>query len=301
MKLSPHLADIDRAFAALLDHTAPLDQPALYRNAHQGRRIRRDLPSSRPTAEVPCIIPAYPSYDVPLSNTAKKERLLQLAAFEATYHEQPTPISPEMFPIIIDTGASVTVTPCATDFITPIRPVQSVEIKGIAAGLQVRGYGDVRYSFYNDAGQKQHLHLRNCLYVPQCTSRLIWTRQIGISTGHPADGFTSHAEQAYLIVQGQRTTVKYDTISSVPLLYTAPGIQSFHRFCAQQSYLTKASDMPISDTVPAEFTPFLYRNLTKAQQQKLHLHERCAHVHWDQLNSWIRQGSTLRYNLSVHS
>jgi len=36
--------------------------------------------------------------------------------------------------------------------------------------------------------------------------------------------------------------------------------------------------------------PFLYRNLTKAQQQKLHLHERCAHVHWDLLNSLICQG-----------
>jgi hypothetical protein len=30
--------------------------------------------------------------------------------------------------------------------------------------------------------------------------------------------------------------------------------------------------------------------MTPRQQKKLQLHERCAHVHWDQLNSWIRTG-----------
>jgi hypothetical protein len=29
------------------------------------------------------------------------------------------------------------------------------------------------------------------------------------------------------------------------------------------------------------------------QHQKLQLHERCAHTHWEQINSWIRAGALL--------
>jgi len=160
---------------------------------------------------------------------------LKLAAFEATFHDKLTPISPDMLPLIIDTDASITVTPCITDFITPIHPVQALKIKGIAAGLQVRGYGDVKYTFLNDAGNEQHLHLKNCFYVPQCTSQLICPRHIGITTGNPMDGFASMAGHAYITVNGHRTTIQYDSISNLPILYTTPGISSYQRFCAQQS------------------------------------------------------------------
>jgi hypothetical protein len=36
---------------------------------------------------------------------------------------------------------------------------------------------------------------------------------------------------------------------------------------------------------------FLPQNLTPKQQQKLHLHERCAHANWEQINAWIHAGS----------
>jgi len=67
-----------------------------------------------------------------------KERLLQLAAMEATYQDSKTPISPEMVTLVIDTGASVTVMPYITYVVMPIRPVQAVEINGIVVGLEVR-------------------------------------------------------------------------------------------------------------------------------------------------------------------
>jgi hypothetical protein len=193
-----------------------------------------------------------------------------------------------MVPLVIDTGASITVTPYSTDFISPIQPVQSVEIKGIASGLQVRGFGDVCYKFYNDAGELQTLTLPNCLYVPQCTARLLCPRQIGATSGHPGDGFNATSDNPILTFEGKQTTIQYDNISNLPILYTAPGVTSFHRYCAKQGYLNKLSDKNLSEDASPTF---LYRNLTPSQQRKLHLHERCAHAHWDQINSWIRNGS----------
>jgi hypothetical protein len=130
----------------------------------------------------------------------------------------------------------------------------------------------------NDMGMEQHLTLPNSLYVPQCTSRLICPRQIGIMTGKPSNRFTSTAECAHLTVKGHRTTIKYDSISHLPILYTAPGVSSFQRFCATQSYLTKTS-IPQSYGDTQGVLRYMHSNLSKAQQHKLHMHEWCAHIH----------------------
>lgn len=214
-----------------------------------------------------------------------KLHLLNLAAFEATYHDAYTPMSPDMHPLVIDTGASITVTPHTTDFISPIRPVQQVEIKGIASGLKVAGIGTAIYQFYNDTGEVQVLQLENCLYVPQCTTRLLCPRQIGHMTGNVDDGFFAKTNSSVLYVAGKPTTIRYDTTSNLPILYTTPGISSFYRFCANHGIL----HTPTTTEKPTPLNP-QYRNLTPRQHKKLQLHERCAHAHFEQINSWIRSG-----------
>jgi hypothetical protein len=91
--------------------------------------------------------------------------LLHLAAFKATYAYNETPISPDAYLIILDTGASISVIPYKTDFVSGIRLVQSLEIQGIASGLTVQGSGSVKYSFYNDNIILQTIMLKHCLYV----------------------------------------------------------------------------------------------------------------------------------------
>jgi hypothetical protein len=284
MKLSEHIVDIERVFAALLQAYDDFDPIGdVIREIH-GTRICRDLPKLRDRHTIPRIIPTYtPLVDsIPIQN---KEKLLLLAAFEAAYHLSLTPFTPDMVPIVIDTGASVTVTPYATDFTSLIKPVQSVEVKGIASGLQVRGYGDISYQFQNDNGDTQQMILRNCLYVPKCSARLLCPRQLGIASGNPKDGVNALSHAATLTFQGQITTIPYDSVSSLPILYTKPGLDSYKRFCQHQAFLTTTK----SDTTISSWD-IRYNNLTPNQQRKLHLHEKCNHVHWDQLNIWIREG-----------
>jgi len=207
-----------------------------------------------------------------------KEQLLQLAA---TYQDAKTPISPDMVTLVIDTGANVTVTPYTTDFITPIHPIQAVEIKGIAAGLEVKGYSDVSYSFYNDVHEKQTLLLRGCLYIPQCTACLLCPRQIGIPTGHPKDGFHALSSSSTLMVERKPTTILYNKVSNLTILYTAPGVDTFRHFCAHICSL-----QPPSSSSPV----ILPQHLTSQQHYKLNMHERCAHSERDQVKSWIRKG-----------
>jgi len=231
-------------------------------------------------------VPVIPTTFDPLTHTTPHEnqlKLLQLNAFEASYHDSPTPFTPDQFPIIIDTGASITISPYPTDFTSPIRPVQDVEIKGIAAGLKVLGIGDITFNFFDDSGTLHSVLLKDSLYVPQCSSRLLCPRQLALNTGCATDCFIAAADKSILICNGQPITVRYDSIANLPLLYTAPGISSYHRFCAHTAIDSAGRSSPY---------PIL-PNLTSAQKKKLQLHYRCNHVHWDRLNRWIRDG-TLR-------
>jgi transposase InsO family protein len=287
MKLGEQFTHIDHAFASLMASLQAIDSEGpLSSDRAVGRRVRRDLPLQRRFSSVPRIIPQHLN-PCSSSTTDNKLHLLQIAAFEATYADNKTPISPDCFPLIIDTGASISVTPYRTDFISDIHPVQSLEIQGIASGLTVKGAGTVTYSYYNDAGALQTITLKHCLYVPQCTARLLCPRQLGIQSGLPHDGFNATTQQGVLTFQGHPTTIQYDPTTQLPILYTAPGHTSFTRFCAHQSYLTKHPYQLPDCNKP---TQYMYSNLTAAQQKKLHLHERCAHAGWDQLNIWIRQG-----------
>jgi hypothetical protein len=120
-----------------------------------------------------------------------KEKMVLLAAFEATYHDNITPMTPGMVPLIMDTGASISLSPHKTDFISPIQPIQNVAIKGIASGLTVEGTGDLSYTYVNDDGEEQTIVLRGCLYVPQCAVRLICPHQSRAETKNPKDGFNA--------------------------------------------------------------------------------------------------------------
>jgi hypothetical protein len=64
-----------------------------------------------------------------------------------------------MVPIILDTGASISISPYSTDFIGEIKPVQNITLKGIASGLTVTGIGTIQYTFQNDSNEHQQITL----------------------------------------------------------------------------------------------------------------------------------------------
>jgi hypothetical protein len=267
MKLSDHLIDLEHVFTTFLATPTSYSNDPPSQEARYISRIRQDLP-------LHCthdIIPVIPMTFDPMTHSSLHEnqlKHLQLNAFEASYHENPTPFMPDQFPIIIDTGASITISPHRTDFTSPIRPVQDIEIKGIAAGLKVLGIGDINFHVFDDSGTLHSVILKDSLYVPQCSSRLLCPRQLALNTGCEHDCFIAGADKSILICQGQPITVRYDSVSNLPLLYMAPGIFSYHSFC------TNTAIVPSNTFSTSSISP----NLTLSQKKKLQLHNRCNHV-----------------------
>lgn len=249
MKLSQYQINIEQAYNVLLaDRAIQISSPQALAFNYTRRRPAHALPRERQH-----ILPPLPAVEYAPSTSLlpfqAKEKMVQLAAFQSTYHDSITPMTPDMIPLIIDTGASISISPCRSDFISSICEVQHVTVKGVASGLQARGIGDLSYSFTNNAGHTQTLLLRNCLYVPECAVRLICPRQIGVTTRNSADGFYATNPGATLIVDGQPTTIRYDSLSQLPILFTKPGIltylnyvQNFHAFnCSTGSVINASS------------------------------------------------------------
>jgi transposase InsO family protein len=289
MKLSPYQIQIERAYQAILADLQLLRRRHDYAFDYTPRHPRHVLSREQPHLSVPCLPVEYPP-ECSVTPFQAKEQMVRLQAFQATFEGSVTPMTPDMIPLILDTGASISITPFKSDFITPIWPVQHVNIKGIASGLIATGIGDVSDSFVNDAGETQELLLRNCLHVPSCAVRLICPRQIGATTGNSADGFYVTHTSTTLIVNGSPTTINYDTISQLPILFTKPGITSFLAF-QETLQCYNATSEHASTAQPC--------TLTKCQRQKLYLHQMCAHEGFGNLNQWIRQGRFPKVDTSL--
>jgi len=121
----------------------------------------------------------------------------------------PASFTPDEKIFIIDTGASVTITNDASDFISTPKAVQHTELKGIAAGLTVQGIGTARYSFRGDDGQNFTITMPNVLLVPKIPVRLLCPRHVAEITQHEGDGFNSTHPTGIFTCHGNKITVWY--------------------------------------------------------------------------------------------
>jgi len=177
---------------------------------------------------------------------------------------------------IIDTGASVTITNCASDYAVPPRKVHPTHLQGIASGLLVQGIGTATYHFRDDKGAEICLELNNVLFVPDYSVRLLCPRHIAENTGRLSDGFNSLRDVGILTIHDNTITIPYQTTTGLPVVYTIPA--------APTCYIASNVELPPTPLVG------ISANLSPSQRTKLILHEQCNHVNFETINRWICKG-----------
>jgi hypothetical protein len=123
MKLSDHTQKISRAYGALLhEYSIVVEQPpTAFGYTH--RHPNHVLPREKPHPLLTSLAVTYPP-SATFTHVQNQECFILAAAFQATFQDAPHPITPDQVPIIIDSGASITISPCHLDFMNGIKPVQ---------------------------------------------------------------------------------------------------------------------------------------------------------------------------------
>jgi hypothetical protein len=189
--------------------------------------------------------------------------------------------------LVIDTGASISISPDRQDFVGNIQSVQPTVLKGIASGLQVQGIGTASYTVIADNGSSVTITLPDTLYVPGCTARLLCPRHLAASTAQHGDGFTAYSDHGVLRCHGSDITVSYHDVSRLPILYSSAPRLSIPDESSSTFHALQATDMATSKHHTSHNTPI---NLSPSQRLKLLIHERCNHRNMRDINNWLRNG-----------
>jgi hypothetical protein len=220
--------------------------------------------------------------------------LQALQAFQCS-HDRKHAFS-NVLSLILDTGASISVTNCIADFVGPVRPVQHTTLQGIAAGLAIKGIGMARYHIRDDTGNSRDYTIPGVLYVPDCPSRLVCPRQLLASTGNSGATMTVSAHSVRLHLAASTIPIPYHGQSFLPILYTTPTMACYQTFCQHAATSPPAASSP--DATPhgtsGASTTVLCRDplpaLSSAQRTKLLWHRRLNHASFDRITAWMRSG-----------
>ena len=198
---------------------------------------------------------------------------------------------PEL-PVVIDSGASFSLTPTINDFITPIRPSKT-KLSGLEGETVVAGVGTVEWIIQDVNGLIQKIRCE-AFYVPQAQIRLFSPQQYFMQH---CGGHLYMDEQKTLLtcVNGAVMQFPYDQGSRLPMMLTRdalmePPTQAGLSLEECQFLATTHALPSIVDTTNL--------NLTSSQKELLLWHQKLGHANM----SWLQSlAATPRTRDDVHS
>jgi hypothetical protein len=185
--------------------------------------------------------------------------------------------------VILDSGCTCAITFDKSDFIGTICPVQNVELQGISSGLQVKGVGQVTWTFLDQFGERTTVQL-TCLYVPDATNHLLPHQQLSVSnSASKANGsWIGFGNDALVFHEGKCIKFPYCEGSNLHVAKLAPGISKFKAFQAACGPVTEPSTP--TDTICGD-------NLSAASRKLLWIHHCLGHKGFSKLQQWAATGS----------
>ena len=202
--------------------------------ASQYRHRNRVRKSHESTDVVPRLPPKMYSPLTPRTDEQNKKLFQVLSAVTSVNTAQQQGMTPDEVVLVIDSGASCTITNSLDDFVGPVHKVQNCTISGIASGLEIEAIGTVEYTLCDDKSNPFCIRIERTLYVPDCPVRLLCPQQLIDQTGGPDDGLHISGRQAILQYNGHTLTVPHDKINNLPIVVCEPGIKRFANFVCRE-------------------------------------------------------------------
>ena len=143
---------------------------------------------------------------------------LQLVDHELSSNAQIFRASNSELPIVIDTGASVTLSPVASDFIGPIRPSKQTHLNGLSAKTVVAGVGTVSWTIRDALGTIRRIQTE-AYFVPDASIRL-FSPQKHFQESDSGHLYVDKSSVTFDIGDGTRLQFPYQDGSRLPMMLT---------------------------------------------------------------------------------
>ena len=175
-------------------------------------------------------------------------------------------------PVVIDTGASCSLTPNIQDFIGPLRPCGS-RITGLDSTTTVAGIGTIQWTIQDATGTVKFIRCE-AYYVPNATIRLFSPQQFFQERG--GGHLYSDKDRTLLTLDdGATLEFPYDPGSRLPMMLTRDFIQEQDRVAGlsmeECNFLTSTHAMP-------SLVDSTNLNMTSSQKELLLWHWKLGHA-----------------------
>ena len=180
------------------------------------------------------------------------------------------------FPVTIDTGATFTITPFCSDFVTGLTSTEGAILHGLATGLRFEGSGTVHWNLPADDGSQITLAM-TAYYVPEAKRRLLSPQHYLQNSSDPTKQhfaiMATHME--FVLEHRRKATIKYHHQNNLPTFQ----MWNSHQQREPQAEAMEACVLNINNM-----------NLTPPQKELLHWHFHLCHQGFDSLQRLLRTG-----------
>ena len=193
--------------------------------------------------------------------------------------------SVQIFPVVFDSGASISITPVKEDFIEPLKPSPISAINNLTGSTKIEHCGRVRWTVNNKNGFPVSIET-TAIYLPNAEVRLFSPQTYFKENKRGMfymDGESTFFETG--VPSGGIVEIPYNGNSNLPMviedMYYQHKSQHPTYFASLESY--KTSDILLSVTEAEN------QNLTSTQKQLLYWHQRLGHIGFQWLQTLLRE------------
>jgi hypothetical protein len=177
-------------------------------------------------------------------------------------------------PVVLDTGASFSLTPILDDFVTELSSAPINEIRGISATAQVVGQGLVKWPIWDLFGRVRVIQIM-AYYVPDATIRL-FIPQVYFQENEKGSCDVQGTRVIVNMQDGSALEFPYNAHSNLPLMimdYVPEAGANLANIESLQGTNAMASLLTVADQTN--------QNLSLAQRELLSWHWKLDHSHFD--------------------
>jgi hypothetical protein len=176
-------------------------------------------------------------------------------------------------PIVYDTGASFSVTPCSSDFVSDIRSCDTSEMTGLADSVPIRGKGWVEWNI-RDVFGRIHKVRTEAFLVEKATVRL-FSPQSYFQKNDAGSSYMDKDKLSFITAEGVELQFPYHPCSNLPLMFT-DHLAVEAGFTADHFQMLAEMD----DRQKDYFRQLCHNNhnLSKPQKELLLWHSRLSHA-----------------------